>query len=632
MTERNSCKKFIDRLSRLNLYDEREDIADVDQILSTRIFLILILILVYTITMFSVVSLQTQIHSVTSPSETLFNDLSVKYSGTLSCPCTQSSISQKDFLSFNPQYHPICSSQLTNHSFISSYLSDPQMSEYWPLDYRIMMASHFQLLALFCQTIQQTVVDTINELSSKHIISNKVLFRDVFDAQISALIQQIKTNLITNYKHTRDFLWLNILENSIYSGLRTNYMIGYNPSVTTKNFFESKYNTSNGFCSCKLTNDCTHTSGIYNYTGRKNVNMFTVFGNLTNDPPLLFSLPGLLVGCFPYNSLLKSTLECFFNETCIDLFVSILNRSLLMSPLSSSYFQTNTTVEHLIDELLIESWNEISSFTNYYEICAPSSCVYSFNRRFSILYVVLTLISLFGGSRIVVYFLAPLISRLVRQIDEKRLCRKKSTNEQLTSLSVTQRLLKIIDQIRKKLINLNMFSTSSDIVNGIYATRVYLVLLISGIIILVFYASIIVRIENKTMKQPTYEQYEQLISQYSSSMKCPCSQLSISQSTFMTIQPNYHQICSSDFIREDRWLLYSSGLSGAVFVFDFRTTGMPLFSLLETFCEMTKETIRNELTVFYDNQFVSGQILMNETFHSQAWTLIQQFQNRVRFH
>jgi len=80
MTERNSCKKFIDRLSRLNLYDEREDIADVDQILSTRIFLILILILVYTITMFSVVSLQTQIHSVTSPSETLFNDLSVKYS------------------------------------------------------------------------------------------------------------------------------------------------------------------------------------------------------------------------------------------------------------------------------------------------------------------------------------------------------------------------------------------------------------------------------------------------------------------------------------------------------------------------------------------------------------------------
>jgi len=493
-----------------------------------------------------------------------------------------------------------------------------------------MMASHFQLLALFCQTVQQTITDAINELSDKNIISNKVLFRDVFDAQILSLIQQFKTNIITIFKYTRDFLWINIVRNEIHSGLRTNRMIIFKPNAAIIYLFPLKYKTSNGTCLCETTNNCTHKASIYNYTGRKDVDMYTVYGNLTSDPSLLFTIPGLLVGCFPYNSLLKSTLECFFDQTCIDLFQTFINGSSLISPLSSSYFQSNTTVDDLLNELLIESWNEVSNFTNYYQICAPLTCTYSFNRRFNLLYVILTLISLFGGLKIITYFSAPFIVGVIRQI-EKRKCYQKRTIEEsiIETASLKERLLQLKNKISREIRTLNLFPSLSDVQNGIYSTRLYLILLITGIIILVFYVSISVRIQTAKINQPTLEQYKQLFAQYSSSIVCPCSRLSIPHSDILNIQTSYHQICSSDFIRDDRWLLYTSGFSGALFSFDFRTNSVRLFSLLQIFCKMAQETVTNELTIFYETQFVSGQISANDTFHSQVSTLIQQFQNQV---
>ena len=629
--ERNIFQKFSDILSNLNLYDEKNDLSLVDQILSTRIFLILFTISISIITMLALISVQTQTITITSPSEIVFESLSQNYRSTLSCPCTQTSISQKHFISFNPQYHSICSSQWTNHSFISLYLSDAKMSEYWQLDYCMIMASHFQLLALFCQTIRQTITDRIDQLSSEHIISNKVLFRDVFDAQILSLIQQIQINIKTNYKQTRDFISFNIHGNGIYSGLRTNRMIETDVVAGIASYSDNKYQPSNGSCSCQKTNDCTYQAGIYNYTGQEGMNISLIFGYVAIDPPLLFSIPGLFAGCLPYNSLLKSTLECFFNQTCIDLFQIFINRSLsFISPLSSSYFQTNTTVNNLLNELLIESWNDVSNFTNYYKICAPLACTYSFDQRFNILYVILTLISLFGGLRIITYFSAPFIVSFIRHIEAIKWCQRHSIDDSPNaSLGLKERLFQLRNQIHEKIRTLNLFPSLSNIQNGIYSTRLYLSFLLLEIVILVFYMSISIRIRTITIYQPTLKQYEQFFDQYSSSLVCPCSQLSIPHSTILNIQPYYHQICSSDFIQDDFLSRFIMGLARGIFIFDFRMIYAPMFSLLKLFCLMANETITSELIVFYDTQFISGQILANETFHSQISILIQQFKNQV---
>ena len=428
--QENRCKQFTEKLlNKINLFNEREDLSVVDQLLATKIFICSLSIFLLIITVFAAVSIQVQNKTVDLPSEAVFDYLSLNYRSTLSCPCQQTSMAHKNFISFNPQYHPICTSQLINQTFISLFLSDQNMSEYWPLDYRVMMASHFQMLTLFCQNIQQAVSDNLDEFANRQIISTQVIFRDIFEVQMSAVVQKLKQNIFSTYAHARMLLSSSMSGNRIQSALRTNAMIQANPIyITSLNITSTFYGNSSTFCSCSGSQICTHNAGIYNWTGRNEVSIFTIFGDFDTDPPLLFSIPGIFVGCLPYNSLIKSTLECFFNQQCIDMLQTFIKGLSIITPLSSSHFSSYATVSDLLEELLIESWNEQSNFTNYYQICSPLTCTYTYNRRFYLIYVILTLISVFGGLKTVTYFAAPLISKSLRYI-QKTKCFSKTTTQ-----------------------------------------------------------------------------------------------------------------------------------------------------------------------------------------------------------
>ncbi|CAF1269244.1 unnamed protein product [Adineta ricciae] len=626
----NRCKQLSTLFSKINLYDEKENLSLVDQLLSTQIFLFFFISFLFIITIFAAVSVQTYSETVESPSEALFDYLSLHYRTTLSCPCQQSSISQKNFISFDPHYHPICSSQLTNQSFISLFLFDAKMSEYWPLDYRVMMASHFQILSLFCQSLQQTISSKLEEFVAKQFISNEVLFRDIFEVQITGLFQQMKINTIANNRYMRETIWFTITGNRILSSLRTNIAIQYSPNAAGSGYEASLiYAGVNKSCSCYGLDSCVHQAGIYNWTGRSGVDINTVFGNLNTDPPILFSIPGMLVGCLPYNSLLKSTLECLFDQQCIDTFRTFINILPLIKPLSSSNFPVNTTINELLDNLLIESWNEHINFTNYYHVCSPSTCTYLYNQRFSLVFIILTLTSLFGGLKTVTYFLAPLIVKILQRIKKKRLS---NISEQSTSNEKSrrkERCIEFINQICQEIRTLNLFPQSSDVQNGIYSTRLYILFLTIGIIILVVYIAISVRTRSVTILKPTIDQYEELFARYSSTLNCPCSQFSISHSAIVTVQPYYHQICSRVFIKEFLLLYKKIPYIGIVNPFDFRLQYLSWFASLDLLCQGANTTITNQLTTFNDTQFVSGQVLPEVIFRSQMDTLIQQFQNQV---
>ena len=380
-------------------------------------FLLLLTIGLTIVVVFTGFTLQTHIITIQSPSENTFRQLYIQYSNTLSCLCTQSSILQNKFISFNPEYHPICTSQFVNQTFISS-LSDNNMSDYWPLDYRTMAASHFQVLATLCLTVKQIVSDVLEEFTSKYITTNQVLSQDIFDAQITALIEQLKAMTIANNKHTSDFVLLNIFQNGIVSGLRTNYFMRVVPGASTYTIYISQYQTLNTTCSCSRNITCAHQAGIYNETERVGLSLSGTFGGLINDPPLLLTIPGIMVGCLPYTSLLQSTLECFYYQSCINQIQIFINEFSLILPFSSTHFHQNTTVGDLFDQLFIESWNEMNNFSDYFRACSPYLCTYSYDRRFNILYVIVTIISLFGGLRIILFYFAPFIVNIIRRLQE----------------------------------------------------------------------------------------------------------------------------------------------------------------------------------------------------------------------
>lgn len=154
-------------------------------------------------------------------------------------------------------------------------------------------------------------------------------------------------------------------------------------------------------------------------------------------------------------------------------------------------------------------------------------------------------------------------------------------------------------QIRQYLSTYNLFETSSSTVHTrrreILSTRIYLILLITSTIILVFYTGLIERTKSGTILSPSQSIYEYLQRTYSNTLQCPCSNISVSYSNF-TIHLNvtFHPVCSSDLVAE-QWFtslyLYGAGLAWWIRLQDFRKWGTSYFQSLQSFCLLTNSTV-----------------------------------------
>ncbi len=167
------------------------------------------------------------------------------------------------------------------------------------------------------------------------------------------------------------------------------------------------------FCECFQTFECTFPVGIYNETTRDH------FGGVyLPQPPPHIVIPGMLTGCMPHRSLLKSNLACFYDRTCLNLLGECFNETML---LKKSRFSPNTTVEVLFTELFLESLNNNSEYTRYFNQCIPIMYTYVYSRRFDLLHMVTTVISIFGGLCVIFRFLSPLFIKFYRRMRRVRM-------------------------------------------------------------------------------------------------------------------------------------------------------------------------------------------------------------------
>jgi hypothetical protein len=102
----------------------------------------------------------------------------------------------------------------------------------------------------------------------------------------------------------------------------------------------------------------------------------TILNDDFNSTPNKFS-----IGCYPVESILHSSLECLYNETCLNFIVSSINE----------------TVQHMVDRLFINRWYVDQSCDNYYKKCRPSHCVYSYIDNVNVLHIVTTTMGLCRG-------------------------------------------------------------------------------------------------------------------------------------------------------------------------------------------------------------------------------------------
>jgi hypothetical protein len=112
-------------------------------------------------------------------------------------------------------------------------------------------------------------------------------------------------------------------------------------------------------------------------------------------PPMVSStqISGLYIGCMSFDSIMESTLECFYDNNCL---LELFNKT-NMQPLNSSINTIDTKITTLIEELFVESWSSEKDFESFFKECQPNKCTYSYNSRGNVGYVISVMLSLVGG-------------------------------------------------------------------------------------------------------------------------------------------------------------------------------------------------------------------------------------------
>ncbi|UJR22357.1 hypothetical protein I4U23_025419 [Adineta vaga] len=181
-------------------------------------------------------------------------------------------------------------------------------------------------------------------------------------------------------------------------------------------------------------------------------------------------------------------IDRMIQQSCLNL--------LLSSYQTSRFHSTTTTIQSLLKALFIEEILNETNYEEYYLICLSNGYSYYFMHRFNWLYVLTTLTGLCGGlllMKVVLYCLKNIIMKTKDQLMEFNLYHK-NTHDPI----LIYRGLKSISEI---------------------------------------------------FANPSNEICQVLKENYSCTLRCSCTQISIPYEDFINIQMKYHQICSSDFIQ-----------------------------------------------------------------------------------
>jgi hypothetical protein len=100
-------------------------------------------------------------------------------------------------------------------------------------------------------------------------------------------------------------------------------------------------------------------------------------------------------------------------------------------------FLENSTINEVVDQLMVEQWNQSIMYDRYYNECQPAECIYTHQTNNNPIYIVTTLIGLLGGLITVLKLIVPrLVMFLWKNPEEPRTYTGKRISEKTLFLSV----------------------------------------------------------------------------------------------------------------------------------------------------------------------------------------------------
>ncbi|CAF4019825.1 unnamed protein product [Adineta steineri] len=549
-------KMFLLNLNFFSDPDKNNDWHLYGQRLSTRFFIISIIIAFSILIVYGSTYSVTKTIIINKPSVDVYYTLQNKYPQTLTCPCSSTTNEHSQFISFQPTQHPVCYSDFITDKW-TNYLRAVSGASLFFLDFRYTNAAFFPTILSFCELSRETIKNEIFIFNSTKYITESVQEIDLFNSQTQQLISNMKQTTANLFQLLISMSRQTVWGNALFSTATYYYM----PDPTINYDYNSTINPHN-----------------------LNLIFYPAHYQYRNDPvdQILFTVPGYYVGCYASESMFHSTFECFSNETCLQTIYDLIyltssdpfNATAMQ--LNGSHYNATTSVEDIIDNLMIEEWNNETSFQFYYKQCNPYLCSYSYDVKGDISYVIAITFGLIGGLTTILKIIIPSIVLMIRRWRQKR-----------------------------------KIGTDQPIINQ------------------VFYVSF----ENVTYtiikNNPTIIEFNKLYQEYPNTIQCPCQTYSITYEEFITFQPHLHSICSSTFVDENsQWLIIDYPQTMSIHSArkdDFRQIGSPFFQLLNSFCSLSSNTIHAELRTFNSSRFITLNLITFEQFQTQINQLINQF-------
>ena len=395
-------RKLTRLLQNFNLFPSVPPTTDENQLrnqrISTRLFIFLLVLSLTILVMYTSLVTITKTATIPGSSFQRYLQFASRFSKTLTCPCTKISINYEKILRVTYNLHQVCTSDFVTENW-TDYLS-LQSESVSNFDCRATSVFTFQSLRILCQSVNTTITDSLNSFYSSQYITASVTPSEIFQSQTESLVQQFISSTTNTYRLSLQMIRDTTQANALLSGLEKNYNLYVEYGKPTVLIAVQTYSG----CDCAAKATCVQQSAIYAYPSQT----------------VLFNVPGMNVGCLPLEALLQSSLQCFYNQTCIvqlQLYIystAPMNPRALNSSLQSQYLP-NATIQLLLDQLMVERWNWSSMYESYYGECQPEECSYTYETKNDAIYIITTVIGLFGGLVTVLKLIVPYVVKLVRR-------------------------------------------------------------------------------------------------------------------------------------------------------------------------------------------------------------------------
>lgn len=213
-----------------------------DQILTTRLYIVLFCMSLLGVFLVSTVPQQTITHVINNPSEITYEQFRADQS-SFTCTCSNINIPYSSFISLSqPTLHQICSSSFVNQTWISATFGDATVSRSMAQGF---LSAHFRLLEAFCRSSNQTLADALKNFGSTQFISTTLISHSEFTEEMNYTLIKFYSQAPNIFRRALSFILDITLGNQVISAYEGNWhvMLGNYPSVNMIPRYYGEYYT-----------------------------------------------------------------------------------------------------------------------------------------------------------------------------------------------------------------------------------------------------------------------------------------------------------------------------------------------------------------------------------------------------